>query len=148
MASASIDKSNKNSIRQINKWGPNRIYFRKIHGETLGRYTNIMQYIEKNDIPGLLLLIDFEKAFDSISWNFIHKVLRYFKFGPNIRQWITLFYKNAQLSVNQHCNLSPFFSISSRLSSGGPTLTVYIYLMRRNTCNQNTLKIIKLKELK
>ena len=25
----------------------------------------------KNDLPGMLLLIDFEKAFDSVSWDFL-----------------------------------------------------------------------------
>ena len=33
---------------------------------------DIMEYAEENDIPGLFLLIDFEKAFDSISWNFLN----------------------------------------------------------------------------
>ena len=30
----------------------------------------LMSYTEKNKIPGLLMLIDFEKAFDSVSWGF------------------------------------------------------------------------------
>lgn len=32
-----------------------------------------MQYTEDEEIPGLLLLIDFEKAFDPLSWNFIQQ---------------------------------------------------------------------------
>ena len=34
-----------------------------------------MQYTEENNIPGLLLSVDFEKAFDSVSWSFIYKVM-------------------------------------------------------------------------
>ena len=34
-----------------------------------------MNYIEEENIPELLLIVDFEKAFDSISWEFIGKVL-------------------------------------------------------------------------
>ena len=30
---------------------------------------DIMQYTEEENIPGLFLLIDFEKAFDSVSWS-------------------------------------------------------------------------------
>ena len=36
---------------------------------------DIMHYIEVKKINGILLLIDFAKAFDSISWTFIYKIL-------------------------------------------------------------------------
>jgi hypothetical protein len=45
---------------------------------------DIMSFTESNNIPGLLVLIDFEKAFDSISWEFIYKVLNYFGFEDYI----------------------------------------------------------------
>jgi hypothetical protein len=32
-----------------------------------------MHYLEENYMDGLLLLVDFEKAFDSIEWKFLHK---------------------------------------------------------------------------
>ena len=32
-----------------------------------------MDYTEEQNISGLLLLIDFEKAFDSVSWSFIYE---------------------------------------------------------------------------
>jgi len=33
-----------------------------------------MLFAEEQDIPGILLLIDFEKTYDLISWNYIEKV--------------------------------------------------------------------------
>ena len=30
-----------------------------------------MDFIEKESIPGLMIFIDFEKAFDSIEWEFL-----------------------------------------------------------------------------
>ena len=39
---------------------------------------------------GLLVLIDFEKAFDSICWQFMNACLVRFKFGEPFRQWIKL----------------------------------------------------------
>ena len=47
-------------------------------GRYIGENTRLIYdilHITKLDIPGLLLIIDFEKAFDSISWKFIEKVL-------------------------------------------------------------------------
>ena len=49
-------------------------------GENTRLIYDIMDFTEENDIPGLLLFIDFEKAFDSVSWNFLYKVLNFFNF--------------------------------------------------------------------
>jgi hypothetical protein len=45
---------------------------------------DLMDYLEENDMDGLLLLVDFEKAFDSVEWNFLRKALESFNFGPSI----------------------------------------------------------------
>ena len=49
-----------------------------------------MQQMKKN-ISGLLMLIDFEKAFDSLSWKFLYRVLDLFGYSKNFIQWIKLF---------------------------------------------------------
>lgn len=40
-------------------------------GENTRFIFDLMAYTESLKIPGLLVLIDFDKAFDSISWEFI-----------------------------------------------------------------------------
>ena len=69
---------------------------------------DLMNYTEQNNIPGLLLLIDFEKAFDSVSWSFIQKVLKFLNFGPTVRRWIETFYNTitASNSVWTYCQNS------------------------------------------
>ena len=55
-----------------------------ISGRYIGDNTRIvydlMQFVDEKDIPGLLLLIDFEKAYDLLSWSFIKNVLKSFNF--------------------------------------------------------------------
>ena len=41
-----------------------------------------MEQTEQQDIPGILLLLDFRKAFDTIEWNFIQQTQSLFNFGP------------------------------------------------------------------
>ena len=62
----------------------------------------LMQFVEENNITGLLLLIDFEKAFDSLSWSFMQEVLTYFNFGPSIIQWISTFYKTRMMFIKHY----------------------------------------------
>ena len=40
--------------------------------------------------PGLLTLLDLEKAFDSVSWSFLLKYLKAFNFGNNFIAAVTL----------------------------------------------------------
>ena len=42
---------------------------------------DIISQTEVQDKPGMVLLLDFEKAFNSVSWNYIIKVLQFFIFG-------------------------------------------------------------------
>ena len=57
-------------------------------GENIRLIYDIMHYTELNDVPGLLMLIDFEKAFDTVSWKFIQETLCFFNFGISIQNWI------------------------------------------------------------
>ena len=50
-----------------------------------------MKFTEEQQIPGLILLIDFEKAFDSLPWNYLHKALQHLNFGEAVRQWVKIF---------------------------------------------------------
>ena len=52
---------------------------------------DIMDLTDKKNISGLLIFIDFEKAFDSLEWNFLLNCLDVFNFGPNFKRWIKTF---------------------------------------------------------
>lgn len=42
-------------------------------GECTRLISDIIDRMEEDEIPGLLILLDFEKAFDTIEWEFIQR---------------------------------------------------------------------------
>ena len=87
-----------------------------------------MQHVDQYNLPGLILFVVFAKAFDSVSWNFIYKVLQFFNFGNSMITWIKVLYNNAMLAVNQGGNLSSFFHIGRGCRQGDP-LSPYIFIL-------------------
>ena len=57
-------------------------------GDNIRLVYDILNFAKEYRKPGILLLIDFEKAFDSVAWSFINKSLTFFNFGPDIIRWI------------------------------------------------------------
>ena len=51
-------------------------------GENIRLISDVIELHEKKNLPGMLLFIDFEKAFDSLEWNYLFKVLDVMNFGP------------------------------------------------------------------
>ena len=98
-------------------------------GENIRLIDSIIKYASTKQIPGLLLFIDFEKAFDSIEWPFIERTLKHFNFGASLVTWFKLFYTNISRLYSkqwlvfwvllfewQGCPLSPYLFFYTRKS--------------------------------
>ena len=79
-----------------------------------------MDFTLSKNIPGLLIFIDFHKAFDSLEWNFLLSCLRVFYFGPDFIRWVNIFYKNIQSCVINHGFASDFFALERGVRQGDP----------------------------
>ena len=89
-------------------------------GESSRLVYDVMNYTEVKKIKGLLMFIDFEKAFDSVSWKFMYKVLCHYNFSEEFVKWITHFNNKITGSVLQVGILSEFFPIERGCKQGDP----------------------------
>ena len=56
--------------------------------ESIRLMQDIMEITKNDKSPGIMLMIDFEKAFDSIEWKFLYESLEKFNFGEKFIKWI------------------------------------------------------------
>ena len=89
-------------------------------GESIRLIADTMHFTKQKNIPGVAVFLDFEKAFDSIEWNFIHKCLEMFNFGLDLRQWIKVFYKNISSCVLNNGYASKHFYLERGVRQGCP----------------------------
>ena len=87
-----------------------------------------MHTTEKLNITGVLVSIDFRKAFDSISWEFIFKTRTYLGFGQNFQRLIKLLNTDITAKVLQNDFLPDNINIQHECRQGGP-ITPYIFII-------------------
>ena len=89
---------------------------------------DILFETKSQNLPGLILSVDFEKAFDTVSWKFIEKVLDYFNFGPSVKSWIKLFQNGSESCIIQNGHMSDFLQLKRGCRQGDP-LSPYIFIL-------------------
>jgi len=77
-----------------------------------------------------MLLLDFEKAVDTVKWSFLLKnawFFDFFGFGKDLCNWVKIFYIDQTSCIlnNGHC--SEFVDITRGVRQGGP-LSPYLFI--------------------
>ncbi len=117
-----------------------------IKGRYIGTNARLLQdyfdHCESKQIPGILLYLDFEKAFDSIEWPFMMGVLKKFNFGNNFMKWVNILYTNPIISIKNNGWMSTDIDLFRGVRQGCPlsallfVLTVEVMAIRiRNNDN-------------
>ena len=76
----------KSLSRRIEKFIPDVIHSEqsgfvrdRFIGEPIRFVADLIEKFDRKDKPGIVMQLDFEKAFDSIDWNFLFELLRKLK---------------------------------------------------------------------
>ena len=97
-------------------------------GEAIRTTYDIMHHAKENELAGLLLCIDFEKAYDSISFKFIKKCLNFFNFGDGLIKWVEILLHDFSAVINHCGNISKSFQIGRGCRQGDP-IASYLFIL-------------------
>ena len=100
--------------------------------EALRTVLDIVDDTNKKQKQGMMIAIDFEKAFDSLSWNYLFKAVEIYNFGREFQNWIKLLYSNISSVINEGY-LSPYFELQSGVRQGD-SLSPYLFILALELC--------------
>ena len=93
---------------------------------------------------GILLAVDFEKAFDSLNHEFLYQVLQKMGFGPNFLQWIRTFCRNLSSRVLNNGFTTDIFFAKRGVRQGDPlSPLLFILALETLVCQIQENKNIK-----
>ena len=98
-------------------------------GENIRIIEDIMNYTDLERLPGFIILVDFEKAFDSVEWLFLFRTLKSFNFGPSFLKWIEILYNKIESCVSNNGYFSKYFELSRGIRQGCPISALLFILV-------------------
>ncbi len=98
-------------------------------GQNIRLIQDIIDYGDAHNTDGVLLFLDFKKAFDSVEINYIIETLKRFNFGECFIQWITTIYTDSKSCIKNNGHISDTFDIKRGVKQGCPVSALLFNLV-------------------
>jgi hypothetical protein len=88
--------------------------------ESLVSVHEIKHDTTRNNHKGLVLKLDYEKAYDQVSWHFLEEMMSTRGFGNRWRKWVMALVKNGSIAIRINDSNSGYFRPGKGLRQGDP----------------------------
>ena len=90
---------------------------------------DIQQFCENNDIPGILVNLDFVKCFDRIAHSAIMSSLAYFGIPEYIINWVKILYEEFTIKVQNNGKFTNPITVGKSVHQGGcSSVQIFLFL--------------------
>ena len=113
-------------------------------GENISLISDVLEMTKIEKLSGILLSVDFRKAFDTLEWSCIHCALELYNFGDSLRNWVKVFYTEIESAVINNGFATNWFKPTSGVRQGCP-LSPYLFVL---TAERMSAKIRQSNEVK
>ena len=97
-------------------------------GEGIRLVSDVLEISKKYNVPGYLLTVDLEKAFDSIDHTFLKACLIRFGFGDNFLAWVSILLNKNESCVSNGGHTTKYFQLRRGARQGDP-IAAYFFIM-------------------
>jgi len=87
-----------------------------------------LSWAEESNQDLVLLLLDFEKAFDRIEWNFLFSAMDHIGFSNTWIKWVRTLYREASSAIKVNGVVGPTFQLARSVRQGCP-LAPYLFII-------------------
>ena len=98
-----------------------------------------VQWLKRKKKPGILMKLDFEKAYDTLSWDSVDNVLREMGFGVKWRRWIEACITTPRVSILFNGNPCKPFKMGRGVRQGDP-LSPFLFVLVAEVLNKLLMK--------
>ena len=89
---------------------------------------DVIDFFEENETEGAIVFLDFKKAFDTVSHDFLRNILTKFNFGESFKRRVSVMYKNVVSNVTNNGWTSKPLKPSKGIRQGCP-LSALLFLL-------------------